>query len=238
MNDLSRRRFLTRLASGLFVATLSREAFADGLQRTPWVEEGPFYPYHALPLDRDNDLVIVGKSLTPAVGTITHIGGTLFDSKGHPLKSALVEIWQTDGKGVYLAEQGAEERRDTHFQGYGRFETDAKGRYRFRTVKPVPYPGRTAPHIHVKITVKGKQPFTTQLFIKGHPGNARDGVYGRIGSNQARTLVTREFAPVKGSRIGEVATTFNIMLGATPQEDERGFFGPGGGPPLGPPAGG
>ena len=229
----TRRRFLTRLASGLFVATaggvlMSRDAFADTLLATPWVEEGPFYPYNRLPLDRDNDLVIVGKNTTPAMGTIAHVAGVLRDSKGNPTKNAVIEIWQTDGHGVYLAGQGREGTMDVNFQGYGRFETDSTGAYRFRTIKPVVYPGRSAPHIHLKITAKGKQPFTTQLFIKGHPGNARDGVYGQLRTSEQRALVTKDFAPVKNSKIGEVMANFDVMLGATPQEGERGNFGPGG----------
>lgn len=233
---MNRRRFLTQLTSGLVVSTLSADAFADELQATPWATEGPFYPYNKLPLDKDNDLVIVGKSLTPAVGTITHLAGKVLDLRGSPLANAVIEIWQTDGKGVYLA-QADQGYADKNFQGWGRFETNAKGEYRFRTVKPVPYPGRTSPHVHLKITAKGKQPFTTQLFIKGHPGNARDNVYGQLRSPQAQALVTKDFVPVEGSKIGEVAVNFDIVLGATPQEGERGGFGPGGGPPPPPPGG-
>ena len=245
-NPVNRRHFLTRLASGLFVAAtgaqwMSREAFADTLQVTPWVEEGPFYPYNSLPLDRDNDLVLVGKNTTSAVGAVTHLAGTLVDSKGVPLKNAEIEIWQTDANGVYLAGSPSA-LASSHFQGYGRFETDAKGAYRFRTIEPVVYPGRMAPHIHLKITAKGKAPFTTQLFIKGHPGNARDNVYGRLNSAE-RALVAKDFVPVKASKIGEVAVNFDIMLGATPQEGEQGRFGPGGGHGgrqrgFGPPPGG
>ena len=230
------RRHFLQLTSGLIVSTLSAEAFADELQATPWMTEGPYYPYNRLPLDKDNDLVIVSKSLTPAVGTITNLSGRVLDSKGNPIKNALIELWQTDSNGVYLA-QGSTGREDRNFQGYGRFETDSTGLYRFRTVKPIVYPGRTAPHIHMRVSVKGKQSLTTQLFIKGHPGNARDNVFSQLRSAKEQALVAREFAPVQGSKIGELATTFNIVLGATPQEGERGGFGPGGGPPPPPPGG-
>jgi protocatechuate 3,4-dioxygenase, beta subunit len=232
---VDRRHFL-QLASGLVVSTLSAEAFADELQATPWMTEGPYYPYNRLPLDKDNDLVIVGKSLTPAVGTITNLSGRVLDSKGNPIKNALIELWQTDSNGVYLA-QGSTGREDRNFQGYGQFETDSTGLYRFRTVKPIVYPGRTAPHIHMRVSVKGKQSLTTQLFIKGHLGNARDNVFSQLRSAKDQALVARAFAPVQGSKIGELATTFDIVLGATPQEGERGGFGPGGGPPPPPPGG-
>ena len=232
----NRRRFLQQLASGLLVSSLNAQAFADELQRTPWMTEGPFYPYNRLPLDKDNDLVIVGKSLTPAIGTITQLSGRILDAKGNPIKNATIEIWQTDSNGVYLA-QGSTGYEDRNFQGWGRFETNSTGTYRFRTVKPVVYPGRSAPHIHMRVSVKGKQSLTTQLFIKGHPGNARDNVFGQLRSIKEQILVAREFAPIDGSKIGEVATTFDIVLGATPQEGERGGFRPGGGPPPPPPGG-
>jgi protocatechuate 3,4-dioxygenase, beta subunit len=242
--NATRRGFFLRLASGLFVSAMSADAFADALQTTPWATEGPFYPYNKLPLDKDNDLVIVNKSLTQAVGTVTNLSGKILDTNGNPVKNALVEIWQCDANGVYLA-QSEQQNTDKNFQGYGRFETDSTGAYRFRTIKPVIYPGR-CPHIHVKISTKGKASLTTQLFIKGHPNNARDGVFGQLGGAKMQALVAKDFTPVKGSKIGELAVSFDIILGATPIEGERGGFGPGGPPgpppdgfgPGGPPPGG
>jgi protocatechuate 3,4-dioxygenase beta subunit len=223
---ISRRRVLTRLTSGVLVWVggaafaeaffMTRGAFADALTRTAGATEGPFYPYNRLPLDTDNDLVIVGDDTTPAVGVVSHVGGRLLDSRGEPIKNATVEIWQADSSAVYLAER--DRRRgefDGHFQGYGRFETASDGAYRFRTIKPVPYPGRPAPHIHFKMTAKGQRPWTTQLFAKGHPGNARDGVYRGLGDEKAKATVTMDFTPVKDSPAGELATTFDIVLGVT-----------------------
>lgn len=216
VSPLDRRRFLLRLASGLLVPALGRSAFADALERTPWATEGPFYPYRRLPLDRDNDLVVLGDSLTPAVGEITHLAGRILDTRGEPVKNARIEIWQCDSRGVYLAQGDAGGRADRNFQGWGRFETDSTGAYRFRTIKPVVYPGRSAPHIHVKVAARGRAPFTTQVFIKGHPGNLRDGVYREIGDAAARERLAVDFLPVAGSRTGELAARFDIVLGATP----------------------
>src|SRR5438477_11503135 len=75
-------------------------AFAEQLARTPRVTEGPFYP-DKLPLDTDNDLVIVNDSITPAVGEITHLTGRVLSASGEPIRDAVVEIWQVDHKGVY-----------------------------------------------------------------------------------------------------------------------------------------
>ena len=123
-------------------------AFAEELARTPRLTEGPFYPPR-LPLDTDNDLIIINKSITPAVGEITHLTGKILDARGNPIRNALVEIWQVDAKGAYLHSRSSNrDKRDPNFQGFGRFLTASSGEYYFRTIKPIPYPGRT-PHIHV-----------------------------------------------------------------------------------------
>lgn len=214
----SRRGFLRQVGLGAALFTV-RGAFAEELSRkTAFVEEGPFYP-PKLPLDTDNDLIIVNDSITPAVGEITHLGGRLLDAKGDPIRNGTIEIWSTDHNGVYLADQHNQDRYDSHFQGFGRFLTSSTGEYYFRTLKPLPYPGRRAPHVHFKVKMKGRPDWTTQLFIKGNPGNAEDGIYGRIGDQAARDSVTVDFAPVKDSRIGEVAARFDIVLGFTPPDD-------------------
>src|SRR5580693_2627384 len=59
--------------------------FAEELSKTPSLTEGPFYP-DKLPLDMDNDLIIVGNSTTPAVGEVTHLTGRVLDASGSPVK--------------------------------------------------------------------------------------------------------------------------------------------------------
>ena len=168
----SRRAFLGTLTTGAVFFT-TRGAFAEQLALTPEREEGPFYP-DRLPLDTDNDLIIVNDNITPAVGEITHLTGRVLDATGSPIRDATVEIWQCDANAVYLhtADSGPKpEQRDKNFQGFGRFTTDSTGEYRFRTIKPVPYPGRPAPHIHFKVKKGDRELLTTQLNIAGHPGN-------------------------------------------------------------------
>ena len=106
--------------------------------------------------------------------------------------------------------------RDANFQGFGRFLTGSTGDYYFRTVKPVPYPGRT-PHIHFMIKRPGAEEFTTQCYIKGNPQNERDGVYRGIRDAKARESVTIDFKPIKASKTGELEARFDIVLGVTPQ---------------------
>jgi protocatechuate 3,4-dioxygenase, beta subunit len=212
-----RRAFLRGLALGAAAFT-TPGLFAEELARvrTPRQTEGPFYP-DKLPLDTDNDLLVVNDAITPAVGTVTHLSGRILDAKGDPLRNALVEIWQCDSKGVYLhTRDSGHKERDTHFQGFGRFLTGSSGEYYFRTIKPVPYPGRT-PHIHFKVKRSGKELLTTQCYIKGERRNERDGVFRGIKDAKARDTVLVDFAPMKDSRIGELAARFDIVLGFTPE---------------------
>jgi protocatechuate 3,4-dioxygenase beta subunit len=109
---------------------------------------------------------------------------------------------------------------DKNFQGFGRFTTGSTGEYRFRTIKPVPYPGRPAPHIHFKVKKGNRELITTQMNIAGHPGNLVDGVArGGLGIYD-RELLQVEFKPIKGSKIGELSAHFPIVLGVTPGESE------------------
>jgi protocatechuate 3,4-dioxygenase, beta subunit len=219
-----RRRFLGgSLAFGLGLTGfgMARGAFAEELARTPRVTEGPFYPPH-LPLDTDNDLLIINDSITPAVGAITHLSGRILSPSGEPIRNAVVEIWQCDGKQLYLAQKSSQAEGDPNFQGFGRFATSSTGEYYFRTIKPVPYPGRT-PHIHFKVKKGQRELLTTQLFIRDHLQNRNDGVFRGIRDPLQRELVLGDFNPIKDSRIGELAATFDIVIGLTPADaDEPG----------------
>jgi protocatechuate 3,4-dioxygenase, beta subunit len=218
----SRRTFLgAATASAAFFTT--RGLFADELALTPPRTEGPFYP-DKLPLDTDNDLILVNDSITPAVGEITHLTGRILDATGTPIRNATIEIWQCDANQVYLHtgdSDSKKDQQDKNFQGFGRFTTGSTGEYYFRTIKPVPYPGRPAPHIHVKVKKGGRELLTTQLNIAGHPGNDVDGIVRGGISAFDRELLMADFKPIKGSKFGELSANFEIVLGRTP--DERTF---------------
>jgi protocatechuate 3,4-dioxygenase, beta subunit len=211
----NRRGFLGSLALGT-AAFVTPGAFADELVRTPRQTEGPFYP-NKLPLDTDNDLIIINDNLTGAVGEITHLSGRLLDHKGDPLKDTVIEIWQVDNHGAYIHTADTDhDERDANFQGFGRFTTGSTGEYYFRTIKPVPYTGR-APHIHVKLKKGGKELLTTQFYVKGCEHNERDGIYRSIRDPKARASVTADFVPIPGSKIGELAAKVDVVLGFTPK---------------------
>lgn len=212
--SMPRRRFFGALALGtsaLYVPGVLAQALVD----TPAQTEGPFYP-NSLPLDTDNDLLVLNDRITPAIGEVTHLSGRVLDRRGDPLRNVVVEIWQVDNHGAYLHSGSANrDRRDANFQGFGRFLTGLSGEYYFRTIKPVPYPGRT-PHIHVKVKRGDRELLTTQCYIKGHSQNARDGVLQGIRDTRARESLVVDFAPVAGSRLGECSARFDIVLGVTP----------------------
>ena len=121
-----------------------------------------------------------------------------------------------DNNGVYLNTKDDHAKRDANFQGFGRFLTGSTGEYYFRTVKPVLYPGRTR-HIHFALKMKGREKWTTQCYVKGEPANERDGIYKSIQDPKGRAAVTVDFTPIQGSRIGELAARFNIVMGFTPE---------------------
>jgi protocatechuate 3,4-dioxygenase beta subunit len=214
---LTRRNLLRGGLTLGAMAFFAPGVFAEELARTPRVTEGPFYP-DRLPLDTDNDLLIVNNSITPAVGEITHLTGRVLGVNGEPIRNAVVEIWQVDGRGVYLhSSDSGQRQRDVNFQGFGRCATSSRGEYYFRTVKPVPYPGRT-PHIHVRVKRGGRDVLTTQLFVNGHPQNRSDGIFRGIRNPLERELVLVDFQPIPNSRIGELSANFDIVIGVTPAE--------------------
>lgn len=211
----SRRSFLatSALAAAAYAAP---GRFAEDLDRTPSMTAGPFFP-DDLPLDTDNDLLVINDAISPAVGRVAHVSGRILDTRGDPIRNATVEIWQCDANGVYIHSGGGpRDELDGNFQGYGRFLTGSTGEYYFRTIRPVPYRPRT-PHIHFSVRVKGKPAFTTQLFVEGEPLNERDGLLNSIRDPKARAAIVREFREMPDSPAGELAASFDIVPGFTPE---------------------
>lgn len=178
---------------------------------TPGQTEGPFYPVK-FPADMDGDLVRVRGQAAHALGKITHVSGRVRDRKGNLVKGATVEIWQCDANGIYdHPGDNGQRKRDTAFQGYGRVQVDGDGRYAFRTIKPVPYPGRT-PHIHFKVSAPGVGRLTTQMYVAGEPQNETDGVLRRIRDRQARDSLIVRLDPGDDLEAGALKGSFDIVL--------------------------
>jgi protocatechuate 3,4-dioxygenase beta subunit len=176
------------------------------LRLTPRQTEGPFYPVE-LPADRDGDLLVNG-ARRYAQGQATAFSGSVRDRAGRPLAGAVVEIWQCDQAGHYH-HPGDGGRADPAFQGFGRVSADAEGRWRFRTLRPAPYSGRT-PHIHMKVRQGTRELLTTQVYVEGDPGNERDGLWRRL-SAEDRAALTVPFVP--GSD-GVLSAQFAVVVEA------------------------
>ena len=214
----SRRRLLQSLALAT-AGFWTHGAFAEALTLTAKQTEGPFYPDH-LPLDTDNDLIVVNNAITPAIGDITYLSGRVLGPGGEAVRGATVEIWQCDANGAYIHSKSFNSsKHDANFQGYGRFLTAEKGEYLFRTIKPVPYSGR-CPHIHAKVRMNGRELLTTQLYMKGHPQNENDGVYRGIRDAKALESVTVDFTPMSGTKAAGFAAKWDIVLGVTPADSD------------------
>ncbi len=186
-NPARRRSVLSGILGVAGLGLLPRAARAA--IQTPAQSEGPFYPTGAMRhADIDNDLVRIAGAVKQAGGEVVRLTGRVLDRQGVPVPGARVEIWQCDVDGRYMHDR--DPRSDGHdqgFQGFGHDITDAEGRYRFRTIRPMPYPGRT-PHIHVKV-LTGGQTLTTQFYIAGEPANQRDGLFRRLSATEQQAVL-------------------------------------------------
>jgi protocatechuate 3,4-dioxygenase beta subunit len=202
--DLNRRRILAWAGAAVVAPLAPTPALADDRRPTPRMTEGPFYP-RTFPQDVDADLTQVKGAAGAAEGTPLTVTGRVLDRSGRPRGGLRVEIWQCDATGQYHHVGEPAGSGDPNFQGFGAVTTDAEGRYAFRTIKPVPYPGRT-PHIHFTVADQGRRRLTSQMFIEGEPGNERDGLYRHLGA-EAR-LVTMKLATAGRGLAG----TLDIVL--------------------------
>ncbi len=190
-HPLSRRRLVAGGAALLAAPTVWRSAVAQSAQRlTPSQTEGPFYPV-TLPADSDADLLVQARGRYTQ-GQAVWLEGTVTDPAGRPVRGAAVEIWQCDMQGRYH-HPGHGDGADPMFQGFGRSAVGSGGEYRFHTIRPAVYSGRT-PHIHLKVKLQQRELLTTQVYVQGDPGNERDSLWRRL-SAADRAALTVPFEP-------------------------------------------
>jgi protocatechuate 3,4-dioxygenase, beta subunit len=189
---LASRRSLITVASAALIAGASTLTLAQTKRRpTPSQTEGPYYPIKE-PKDADFDLLKNGDR-SYSKGRASWVEGVVTDLDGRPLNGGIIEIWQCDENGQY--DQPADGAKiDPSFQGFGRVRLNQDGEFRFRTIRPSPYVGRT-PHIHAKIILSNRELLTTQLYVADDPGNAKDGIWRRM-SEVDRASVTSAFVPI------------------------------------------
>ena len=213
---LDRRRLI--FAAGVATIGWPAMALARGL---PAMTDGPFYPsiaYRARSVDWDADLTTVrgrapdGQPLPKARGEHLDLFGVVRDGRDRAVDGAEIEIWQCDAFGSYRHPRGAGDRIDAGFQGFGATRSDARGGYRFRTIRPVPYPGRT-PHIHVKLRHRAFGEVTSQLFVVGEAGNAADFLYSSLADADRREVEMRLQRAPAGEAVTWIAER-DLLVGA------------------------
>ncbi len=183
-------------------ATLATPALAQTRTRLPAMTDGPFYPPAAWRKrweDWDADLTQTrrGSQTLQARGETLGLELSVADSQGKIIDGAEVEIWQCDVLGSYRhpSVRDSASERDDGFQGFGSARSGADGALSFKTIKPVVYPGRT-PHIHIKLRHAAFGEVTSQLFIAGDAGNARDGLWRSLSpAAQAAVAMRLEAGP-------------------------------------------
>lgn len=202
--NLKRRAFLSKLMG---LTLFSAPYFARAMV-TPSQSVGPFYP-STIPLDSDADLTVVSGRDGRATGEITNLYGQVFSTDGEPVPDARIEIWQCDAFSAYHHPR-AGGGIDPYFQGFGQTTTDNVGRYRFKTIKPVAYPGR-APHIHFRVSV-GSRELVTQVYVQGDPSNKHDFLLNAVPDSARKALI---IPFVKDSTLprGELTAVFNPTIG-------------------------
>jgi len=164
----TRRRLITASAAAGVALGLPSVAFAqapltpachDGDEPTLAQTEGPFFKPRS---PERADLIEPGMKGRPI-----ELTGFVLDPSCKPLAHALLDLWQADDAGDY---------DNTGFRLRGHQFTDAQGHYRFRTIVPAVYPGRTR-HFHLKVQPTGGRLLTTQLYFPDEPANRRDGLF-------------------------------------------------------------
>jgi len=207
-----RRRVIAASIAGAAVLSMPAVLRGAALMPTPAQTEGPFYPL-TFPADSDSDLLHVSGHAEAAKGTPTRVAGRILDLAGRPVTGARVEIWQCDVNGRYhnVRDGDVGRPRDDNFQGFGQTVTDAEGGYRFLTIRPVAYTGRT-PHIHFVVAAPGRPRFITQMYVAGEAQNERDPVLRDVRDSEMRARLIVSLRPMPELGPEALAGEFDIVL--------------------------
>ena len=216
---LSRRQIL-RLGcafGGFALASPLSSIYAQEqkLRQTPNMVMGPFYPL-TKPLDQDADLTMMSGRSGRAQGKIVHLMGRVLSRNGDPVQGAKVEVWQANTHGRYAHPSDPYTAPlDPNFQGFGVQVTDAQGRFRFKTIKPGPYPSlegtwMRAPHIHFDVSGKRDRK-VTQMFFEGEPLNDQDMLFKAIRANK-EGVISKTLPPTKDFESDSVIVAWDIVL--------------------------
>lgn len=215
MTRFSRREFTGSL--GLFAGTLIASPAVAELNASPSQTEGPFYPVHAQ-ADKDADLTRVEGHQAEATGERILVRGQVFNTQGKVLPGATLDVWQANHFGRYDHPKDPNPAKlDPHFQGWAILQTDANGRFGYKTIMPAPYPlgpGEDAPvrcrHIHYKVAHAGHAELTTQMYFEGDELIENDIVMPRFSKEQQSRLIAVRSTDAES---GLPLYRFNLVLG-------------------------
>jgi len=219
MNNMNDKNFNRRKFLGQLGLTLGATAVSTGFtipfagnnnecNLTPILELGPYAVMkYRKQADHDIDLTQIAGNAGVAAGQVITVTGKITDKNCNPIHGAVVEIWQANHYGKYHHEYDKSDYKDDpNFQGWGQAITDQQGGYKFKTIYPAPYGGRTR-HIHFKVSAKNYHELTTQLFFEGEERNKKDPILN-IFTHEEQQLVTRPVIEKEGIK----QVTFHITL--------------------------
>ena len=138
------------------------------------------------------------------------IAGRLIDGNGDGVSDGLVEIWQATAAGKYAHPEDRQQKPiEKGWRGFGRIPTDAKGGFRFTTIKPGRVPGpdgkQQAPHLVVSVFMRGLlKHLATRIYFPDEPANNEDPILKLVPVPRRPTLIAR--------RSGKDALEWNIIL--------------------------
>ena len=151
-------------------------------------------PYLHIGLTWLNTATIAGKGIA---GERVSVQGRLLDGDGNPVSDGLIEIWQANAQGKYAHPEDTQKKAlEKGFRGFGRIPTDARGGFRFATIKPgrVPGPGGKlqAPHLVVAVFMRGLlKHLATRMYFPDDPANREDPLLKLVPAERRATLVAR-----------------------------------------------
>lgn len=162
----SRRRWMAAWALGLMdwrVALARATKGSATPSPTQRQFEGPYYPMVPIPITP----YLLAHDAPADAGMPMWFAGRVLNVNGQPLPGVKVQLWQADHAGLYRHPKApSTEKVHPAFARFAAQVTDNEGRYRFRTIVPVPYTGRV-PHIHAKLIYKGQSILVTQIYLRG-----------------------------------------------------------------------
>ncbi|MGH6612371.1 MAG: protocatechuate 3,4-dioxygenase subunit beta [Burkholderiaceae bacterium] len=178
---------------------------------------------------RDADLTAQGAGAP--LGEKIAVAGRVTDEDGRPIADSLIEVWQCNSAGRYFhAKDQHDAPLDPNFFGFGKFLTDADGRYRFVTIKPAAYPWGNHSNAwrpaHIHFSLFGNvyaQRLVTQMYFPGDPLHALDPIFNSVPDERARQSLVARFSIEESIAETMLGYVFDIVLRgrvATPFEQQ------------------